>query len=254
MVIDAFTFFNEWAQLQLRCEELKGVVDKHYLIESPTTFQGQPKPLHFSEASKYWKQYPIEVIVINLPHKGNLSRDEAWENEYATRSLGFNQIDIKDEDYILLSDVDEIPRASVIMESPGSEAAVCMQKLYYYWLNFQSPQEWKGTIRLTGKAFNSMSGQSAFMHRNSRHCYRIDNGGWHFSYLGGIQRIQEKIKAFAHSELNTEYYLDPQRIARKLQTGDDLYNRPEGFHKVPIDETYPKYLVENLLMFHNLIG
>ncbi|MGN1154116.1 MAG: hypothetical protein ACI4S3_08810 [Candidatus Gastranaerophilaceae bacterium] len=40
----------------------------------------------------------------------------------------------------------------------------------------------------------------------------ITDGGWHFSYLGGIDSIVNKIKSFSHQEYNKAKYLDKTHI------------------------------------------
>src|SRR5437016_2488172 len=114
MIIDAFPFLNELEILELRCEELLGVVDRHFLIESPTTFQGTSKPLYFTENQKLFKKYPITPIVVNLPDWGFF---DPWRNGTACRVLGYKEVvnRINQNDWLFLSDVDEIPKASKLL-------------------------------------------------------------------------------------------------------------------------------------------
>lgn len=260
MVVDCFTFFNELELLELRCEELKGVVDRHFLVESPTTFSGKPKPLYYEENALLFKKYPITQVVVELPHKGELINYQPWTNDHASRMLGFNQVVslLDDNDQVLISDVDEIPRSSLILKSP--DTVVYMQRTFTYWLNYQSPEIWRGTIQMPAEKLRRLGGMAAYSyrwtwaHQNETAPVHLGDAGWHFSYQGGIKRIQEKLVAAAHVEYSGEYFTDPVRMAEKFKTGEDLFDRPkEGFHLVPIDDTYPRYLREHPERFAHMI-
>lgn len=256
MIFDCFTFFNELELLELRCEELSGVVERHFLVESPTTFAGRPKPLYYTENATLFKKYPITPIVVELPHKGDLKSPQPWTNDHMSRTLGYaNVVDmLSDEDLLLISDVDEIPRASRVLDALDEEFVLFLQRTYSYYLNYQSPEVWRGTVRMPVKRVRELTGMGAYHYRWSDPMYWLEDAGWHFSYQGGIKRVQEKLLAAAHVEYSGGYYTDPTRMADKFKTGGDLFDRPkEGFHQVPIDESYPRYLREHEDRFAHMI-
>ena len=82
---------------------------------------------------------------------------------------------------------------------------------------------------------------------DNRYAYPVThNAGWHFSYLGGAEGIKTKLESFSHSEYDTDHYKDAQRIEQAISTGGDLFGRLDHeFEYVRIDETFPKYLVDN---------
>ena len=51
------TFFNELDLLELRLAEIYPHVDAVVLVESPLTFSGQPKPLHFAENRQRFERF-----------------------------------------------------------------------------------------------------------------------------------------------------------------------------------------------------
>ena len=53
------------------------------------------------------------------------------------------------------------------------------------------------------------------------------NSGWHFSYLGGYQKIKSKLDSFAHQELNIEKFNNSQSIIDKIKAGQDLFERDD---------------------------
>ncbi|HEU0137439.1 MAG TPA: hypothetical protein VFQ50_09115, partial [Flavobacterium sp.] len=70
----------------------------------------------------------------------------------------------------------------------------------------------------------------------------IPNAGWHFSYIGGVQKIVEKLEAFAHTEYNTDHYKDINFIQNTIENGKDVFGREMEFEIIPNDYNYPKYL------------
>ena len=52
LVYDCFNFFNEFDLLEIRLNELDGVVDYFVLCESNVTHNGIPKPMYFKENEK----------------------------------------------------------------------------------------------------------------------------------------------------------------------------------------------------------
>ena len=64
------------------------------------------------------------------------------------------------------------------------------------------------------------------MRRRERAKFKVvSNAGWHFSSLGGVQIIMEKIEAFAHDELNTPEFINKDEGFDKINNGIDLFGR-----------------------------
>ena len=73
----------------------------------------------------------------------------------------------------------------------------------------------------------------------------IENGGWHFAYLQNIDNISKKIKSFAHGEFNKPNLTNPEIIKEKISMGKDIFDREISYKKVEIDNSFPKYIVDN---------
>ena len=58
-------------------------------------------------------------------------------------------------------------------------------------------------------------------------------------------QIKSKIKSFAHSEYNNDYFTNLEKIERSIEDKIDLFNRPLSYKKDSIDEMFPKYIVDN---------
>jgi hypothetical protein len=87
---------------------------------------------------------------------------------------------------------------------------------------------------------------------------RIFEGGWHFSYCGGLngvpiqERVRMKINDFAHQELATSWNL--RRLPKRLSNQKDPFGRKgTRFERVPIDNRFPDYLVQNQSKYSYMI-
>jgi beta-1,4-mannosyl-glycoprotein beta-1,4-N-acetylglucosaminyltransferase len=79
----------------------------------------------------------------------------------------------------------------------------------------------------------------------------IPNAGWHFTYLGGVQKIQEKLEAFSHTEYNNSTYKNDQNINESLKKGRDLFGRNLRFKIIdPFNEELPDTLKKERLHEH----
>ena len=113
MIYDCFIFFNELEVLELRLHELAAVVDKFVLVEATRTYTNQPKPLYFLENRSRFNEFEKKIIHIIVEDSPDVS--DAWAVEYFLRNCiarGLTQC--RPEDWILVSDVDEIPRATTV--------------------------------------------------------------------------------------------------------------------------------------------
>jgi beta-1,4-mannosyl-glycoprotein beta-1,4-N-acetylglucosaminyltransferase len=83
----------------------------------------------------------------------------------------------------------------------------------------------------------------------------IPDAGWHFSYMGGIEAIQQKVRAGSHfRECGTSEFMDEGHLAQAMTTGADLFNRSgHNVTTVPLDERFPKYVVDNKDKFKRYI-
>ena len=81
----------------------------------------------------------------------------------------------------------------------------------------------------------------------------IENGGWHFSYLGGTEAIVRKIEAFAHTEYNKDDYKDVAQLEERIQNGMDIFGRGFSYTFVPLDGSFPAYINQNKHRYAHLI-
>ena len=226
-------FMNELELLELRLMTLYDHVDYFVLVEAGMTHSCSPKPLYFEENKDMFSKYLDKIIHIKsetLPYKGS------WANENHNRELLMQGLlNANPEDYVMVSDVDEIPNPVVLKDaiSKNLDFFVLQQKLFYYYVNCLQKQLWSGPVVMKRKDVKSTQ-QMRRMRGSLRNL--LPNGGWHYSYIGGVDRIKFKIQSYAESidnnrpEINNE-----EHILKCLETGHDILNRTE-------DEFQKKFL------------
>lgn len=251
MIYDCCLFFNELDLLEIRFNELDQVVGRFVVIEARQTFTGIEKPLHFDENRSRFEPFLDKVIhiVVNAFPPGATP----WEREAAQR----NQISeilplCEPTDTLIISDADEIPRPKAILKAMKHTGIITLeQELYYYFLNMRCTTTTFTTGAVLMQAQDFKENPNDYRHHEQLF---VSNAGWHFSYLGGAESIIQKIESFSHQEFNTPEIKSAERIRAAIETGKDLFGRDDvRFERVPLDDTFPKYLVENRERFRELI-
>lgn len=243
---DCFTFFNELELLKLRCEELKPLNPVHVLVEATTTHTGLPKELFFEKNKHLFKDYNIRHIVVDdLPSNGDNWVAENYQRDCIDRGI----YDIENDDVIIVSDLDEIPRWQAVQyyQPIMGTTSLQMEKLSYYLNCVEGHQGWGIAKITTGELLKKTTPNKL---RNGGSGFSIYYGGWHFAWMGGFDRMMLKLDSFAHQEANTAALRN--NLQRKYETGQSLWG-DDYWRFVKIDSTFPKYLQENQQMFEHLI-
>jgi len=277
MIYDCFAFFNELDLLEIRLNELTPVVDKFVLVEATRTFSKESKPLYYEENKQRFSKFSdkiIHVVVDEFPgffYKFRVPTPWDYDN-YQKSQVAMGLKDCHPDDVIIFSDLDEIPRADKVVEykdKPGTK--VFKQRLSYYFVNciaIDCPDEsgvekkegvvyWNGSVMTNYSDF--VNAKKLRMRRNKKGegIVAIQNGGWHFSFLGGREAVLLKLKSWAHAnekKYNPEYLNDPEKIKKLIESGGDLFGRDFKYMFQDIDNSYPKYLLKNLDKYGVLIN
>lgn len=257
-VYDCFLFFNEIDLLEIRLTMLDPHVDFFVLSECDYTFSGNKKPFYFEENKHLFTKFLHKIIhvknfnsnqfdQIENPFEGKkkiildkiLNDYSQIKNsaetgyglphycrDYLHReyvSLGLSEC--SDEDIIMLSDIDEIPNPKSIENIKNfslDEQNYCLlQDCHNYFVNNLSSTNWMGTT--ITKYYKSKGDSFCNLRRNRGKGILVENGGWHLSFIGGVERIKEKINSYGHQEFNNIEIISD--IENKIQNNSDLFNR-----------------------------
>ena len=148
------------------------------------------------------------------------------------------------DDIILISDLDEIPRGNLISSFKNvKEPVVFEQNLYAYYINRIIGRKWIGTVLIKKMWLKNKTPQ---YYRNLRNNFKkVSDGGWHFSFMGGNEKLIKKLESFWH--------FDEKRFTKK-KTKKNLEKKISKDTKiVKIDESYPECIHEMINKYPYLI-
>lgn len=281
MVYDCFQFFNELDMLKIRLNVMAPIVDRFVISEATETFSGMRKPLYYEENKELLKEFEekiIHVVVDDTPEGYTHDRDTFQKN-----AVGRGLIGCSDEDIIIFSDLDEIPnpeKAKEVIEAiranrNGERDKVfhMAQRLFYCYLNMEEisgsllaycgefegieRKKWLGSKICSYKVAKTMPLGELRWPKCKDIGIRVDDGGWHFGYMGGSKekdvkkRVAEKVRSAAHQEYNSRAVLS--EVDDKIKDGEDIFGRSASFVQVAIDETFPEYIRTHQEEYKHLI-
>jgi len=233
-VIDCFIFYNEIEMLEYRLNVLKDTVDHFVIVEATTTFTGKSKKMYF-DPGKYSSFNITHVIVNDLPFN-NSENGNQWKNEEHQRNCierGLSQIKLDPDDFIIISDVDEIPDPVTLnlikLESNLEVLSQFEQDFYYYNLSNKLPDLWYSCKIFKYKLF-----VKTIQELRLEVFYGIYPGGWHLSYFGSPDFISNKIQNFGHQEFNTPVFTNPKLISQRIENYVDIFDRPIRLDYIPV--------------------
>ena len=242
MILDCFLFFNELDLLKLRLTENYNYIDYFILVESNITFSGEKKNYIFEENKELFSKFLNKIIhlkITDTPITNNPWEREQYQRNYLLN--GIKSLQINNNDIIFLSDCDEIIDNTVIqyIKQNGLTEQVYSLNMDVYYYNYccKSNEEWYKVKVFT---YNLLRKLSLDTIRTMNTTIFPLKGGWHFSYFGGIENIQNKIKAFSHQEYNNNKYLNESHLKNCTANLTDLYNREINYIYIPYKQN--KYL------------
>ena len=285
-IFDCFMYFDEDVVLDVRLNFLDKFVDKFVIIESEYNHKGEKRiPLFNIDKFEKFKdkiQYiltsdiPTGIEKINSEDKENEIYRKSILNAWKRENLQRNQIqkglsEAGNEDWIIISDLDEIPNLSEInLKNTKDNLIFFKQHMMYYkfnlklenyiWVgskackmkNLESPQ-WIRDIK--DRKYNWWRFDTYFSKRKYSNILFVENGGWHFSYLKKPKDIEKKLKSYLH---HIDYDINPvgekgiQEMINNKKTiynikADQKENKFDGTNKLnKIDiNLLPSYILEN---------
>ncbi|KAF9086817.1 hypothetical protein BGX29_001212 [Mortierella sp. GBA35] len=142
-IINVIPVNDELDQLEIRMNELDTVVDMFVTVESNYTYMDKRKPLYFYENKDRFKQFAHQTMNLYVPpmELGDRNRvlqeqlyDVNWAPEVVGRSMGLrlalNASQARTGDWIVYSDLDEIPRKEVITALHGVDSENMEDRVY----------------------------------------------------------------------------------------------------------------------------
>ncbi len=285
-IFDVFLFFNELDLLEIRLKTLFEHVDYFVITEVYQTFSGKPKSLIFGKNIKKFKKYLDKIIYNPISENDLLNLKKKYWNNLTTNlnksfkhkhngkkgkflhSSSKREISHRDsciiglekyaslEDIILLSDLDEIPNPEVvssIRDLDLNRPHYFQMSYFLYWINNKVEDDWFGTVAFKYSLLQGLS--LDLMRYSSTDKIKVPgpivkNGGWHFSYLGGIEKIHKKIEALGFQGYKLKIflllnYLGIRKFETSIENKKDIFGKNSELKIVEIDKSYPDAILED---------
>lgn len=268
-IYDCFQFFNEFDVLDIRLNTLYDHVDYFVISETNKTHSNLDKPYYFEENKHFFEKYLDKIIHVKEEYPEDIlkfkKREEnskynviynqisdiydkeenenelkKWPNfcrDYLQREyLKLGLLDCEDDDLIMVSDLDEIsnPQAIDWIRENNITDHCLMQNCYYYYVNMVAHTNWYGAYVVKYSKTKDVS--LTHLRNESKSYKRIDNGGWHFSFVGGPDRVKNKIISYSHQEFNNPYILN--NIEHRMSRNQDPFGRNNNTYHNPIQQFY----------------
>ena len=281
-IFDCFMYFDEEILLDLRMNILDKYVDYFVVVESTFTHKGDERKLHFNH--KRFKKFENKIIYLVYDEKPKdikeiLKNDiepdisnkfiiNALLRENGQRNFIINGLkDADDDDYILVSDVDEIPNLEEVDFSKINQKILLFrQDMFYYKFNLNLPNfSWTGTKgckkrdlispqwlrNIKDRKYNFFRFDTLFSKTKYMNIKIIDNGGWHFTNLKNANEIEYKLKSYLH---HREFDVNPissDEIKRIMNDKIAIYDLSldKKTQKIGHGKKLQKYSLEKLPKF-----
>ncbi len=254
-IYDCFMYFDEEVVVNIRLHTLNEFVDYFVIVESRFTHKGDPRELKFDH--KKFQKFRDKIIYIIdeevYPQTHEIKTEDS-ENDRSIKLI-FNAAyrengqrnlitkglkEANDEDLILISDVDEIPKLSGLNFKNIKEKIILFkQDMFYYKFNLQLPDLiWTGTKACKKK--NLISPQWLRNIKDRKYSFfRIDtffsktkftsikiisDGGWHFSNIKTPKEIEFKLRSYLHHREFDENPLSVDQIDKIIKNKLAIYD------------------------------
>jgi len=293
-IYDCFMYFDEDLLLDIRLNSLNKFVKKFVISEATYTHNGSKKKLNFDiNKFKKFKDKITYIVVENQPKNimtifNNVTKKQKGEKlilngmarDYFQRENLIKGIkNANDDDFILVSDLDEIPSLNNLNFSKiNNRIVIFRQKMFYYKLNLlYEHYNWLGTRgikkknlispqwlrNIKGRNYPKWRIDILFSKKKYSNLFFIEEGGWHFTCLKTAEELEKKLLNFAHHYEYQESDLNLEKIKQLINEKKIIYDHNvdqkkykwSGEKKLKKIETYflPEYVQYNLEKYKDWI-
>jgi hypothetical protein len=250
-IIEAVLFNNELELLDARFREGDGVVDTWVIIESPETFTGEPKPLHFDEAQRTGRYNDFFHRIVHLVANPKPDSVDPWQREADQRDGLLRVLPwLQNDDLIVLSDGDELTRRDVweglLWETIDGDSVSLHKPTWYYTLTWALQDTEHGSNASYRSKAARVWALKEFGKPSEWADYRyfapVEDTGWHLSCLGGPARLLNKLKSSSHQEITPEGGWTYEGCKKLIQEGIDCAST-RGATLVRTEPSGPDWLI-----------
>jgi len=279
-------YFDEDIVLDVRLNCLNNYVDKFVIIEAEYNHKGEKRKPKFDIKNFHLFEDKIIYLLVNQEAPfieeindsdsedekgGKLIMNALKRENFQRNHIADGLTEAADEDWIIISDLDEIPNLkNNNLKNIKSPVVFFKQLMMYYKFNLilenypwigskackkkdlKSPQ-WLRNIK--DRAYSWWRFDTFFSETKYIKIKIIENGGWHFSYLKSPEDIEKKLRSYLH---HTEYELNPVGITNikemiinkktiynlKVDSKSNKFDGGNKLEKIDLS-LLPSYILEN---------
>jgi beta-1,4-mannosyl-glycoprotein beta-1,4-N-acetylglucosaminyltransferase len=257
-------YFDEEVVVDVRLNTLDEFVDYFVIVESKFTHKGDPRELKFNH--KKFEKFKDKIIYLIYEEKPKeieeVTKDD--DEDEASRKYILNAlyrengqrnyiqkglVDAKENDLILISDVDEIPDLSKLNFKKVTEKIILFkQDMFYYKFNLRLPNLiWTGTKgckkkylinpqwlrNIKDRKYSFFRIDTFFSKVKYTNIKIISAGGWHFSNIKTPKEIEHKLRSYLHHREFDEQPLSVEEI-------DKIIKNKQAIYDLKVDKTVNK--------------
>ncbi len=225
MSVEVIPYYRESAMLETRLAAHDGKFDSILLVEGATDYQGKPKPSYFMEVfdDEFRRRNRIRNIVVDFP-----KTTDPWVRERLQRDTAVSLLAPLHKDALIFSsDLDELfdvnQMASYLQICSNGPVSVTSIPFTHCIANMSDNLWLHPKMFLRKYLPESLSALRLIAERVG------PIAGWHLTYFGDEKFIADKLKAFAHTEIepNPNIVLDAVGVAEQNpRVGDVIMSLP----------------------------
>jgi len=264
-------YFDEEVVVDIRFNTLNEFVDYFVIVESKFNHKGDRRELKFNHKKfEKFKDKIIYLIYDEESKKIEKISEKDSKTEKDTKYIlnaGYREngqrnciqkglIDAKENDLILISDVDEIPKLSELNFKKIKEKIILFkQDMFYYKFNLRLPNLiWTGTKackkkhlinpqwlrNIKDRRYSFFRIDTFFSKTKYTNIKIINDGGWHFSNIKTPKEIEHKLRSYLHHREFDEQPLSIEEI-------DKIIKNKQAIYDLKVDKTVNKIGNGNIL-------
>lgn len=259
-IYDVITYNGEKELFDLRYNILKDYVDEFIVVGFDKSFSGKERKPFEIETNLYPKAKFIWIkednsaatigynkykdLALSSPNTQYGKGAEHWIREFCQKeSIKDCLIRLKDDDIVFVGDTDEIVEPSYYQGECEFPIKFKL-RVYTYWLNNRSNEEFWGTLRAKYKDIKD----NCLNHLRNGFKKTDYEAGWHFTSLKDNLR-QKLTDSYTEETYANKWVLD--NLDKNIAENKDFLGRNFTYK---VDESeWPKYLKENREKYKHLL-
>ena len=263
-IYDCFMYFDEEVVVDVRLNTLNEFVDYFVIVESRFTHKGDARELKFNH--KKFEKFKDKIIYIvdeeiySLTEKIKIDDSEDEKSRKAIFNAAYRENGQRNliskglegankEDFIMISDVDEIPKLSGLnFNSLNEKIILFKQDMFYYKFNLKLPNLiWTGTKacrkknlvnpqwlrNIKDRKYPFFRIDTFFSNTKYTSIKIINDGGWHFSNIKTPKEIEFKLRSYLH---HREFDLNPLSVEQI----NEIIKNKQAIYDLKVDKTVNK--------------